>query len=96
LCCPQWLAPEKLRGCGALLLSPAGRRFVDELTTRDKVAGAIQGLPGQRCWLLLGQEGAAEFGEGTLGFYASKKMVMKVSVGWNMVAFVSVGLAVRR
>lgn len=74
----QWLAPEKLRGCGALLLSPSGHRFVDELTTRDKVAAAIQGLPGQRCWLVLGQEGAAEFGEGTLGFYASKKMVTKV------------------
>jgi hypothetical protein len=27
---------------------------------------------------VLGQEGAEEFGEGTLGFYASKKMVTKV------------------
>ena len=38
--CPQFLAPEKLRGVGGILVSPEGRRFVDELTTRDKVAQA--------------------------------------------------------
>lgn len=37
----QWLAPEKLRGCGAILLNSSGQRFVDELTTRDKVTEAI-------------------------------------------------------
>lgn len=37
----QWLAPEKLRGCGAILINSSGKRFVDELTTRDKVADAI-------------------------------------------------------
>jgi hypothetical protein len=40
-CCCQWLAPEKLRGCGAILLNSSGQRFVDELTTRDKVTDAI-------------------------------------------------------
>lgn len=37
--CPvlQFLAPEKLRGVGGILLNAEGRRFVDELTTRDKV-----------------------------------------------------------
>lgn len=34
----QFLAPEKLRGVGGILLNAQGRRFVDELTTRDKVA----------------------------------------------------------
>jgi aspartate oxidase len=43
----QWLAPEKLRGCGAILLNSSGRRFVDELTTRDKVTAAIMQ---QVCW----------------------------------------------
>lgn len=33
----QFLAPEKLRGVGGILLNAEGRRFVDELTTRDKV-----------------------------------------------------------
>lgn len=34
----QFLAPEKLRGVGGILLNSSGRRFVDELTTRDKAA----------------------------------------------------------
>lgn len=32
-------------------------------------------------WLVLGAEGAEMFGEATLGFYGSKNMVRKVSVG---------------
>lgn len=34
---PQFLAPEKLRGVGGILLNRKGRRFVDELSTRDRV-----------------------------------------------------------
>lgn len=75
---PQFLAPEKLRGCGALLLDASGRRFVDELATRDVVAAAITAQPGRGAWLLLGSEGAALFGEATLGFYCSKGLVSKV------------------
>jgi hypothetical protein len=74
----QFLAPEKLRGCGAVLLGADGRRFVDELTTRDVVAAAIKQQPGARAWLLLGPEGGRRFGEGTLAFYASKGLVTKV------------------
>jgi succinate dehydrogenase/fumarate reductase flavoprotein subunit len=37
----QWLAPEELRGCGAILLNSSGQRFVDKLTTRDKVTAAL-------------------------------------------------------
>jgi cleavage and polyadenylation specificity factor subunit 2 len=44
----QWLAPEKLRGCGALLLNSSGQRFVDELSTRDKVADALMQQVGCR------------------------------------------------
>jgi hypothetical protein len=33
---------------------------------------------GKRAWLLLGAAGGAMFGEATLGFYGSKKMVIKV------------------
>lgn len=75
----QWLAPEKLRGCGAILLNKQGSRFVDELTTRDKVTAAVMEQESQVAWLVLGSEGAETFGQGTLGFYGSKKMVTKVS-----------------
>jgi len=37
----KFLAPEALRGCGALLLDPSGRRFVNELGRRDHVTRAI-------------------------------------------------------
>ena len=36
----QILAPEKLRGVGGLLVNAEGRRFVDELATRDVVSQA--------------------------------------------------------
>ena len=37
----KFLAPEKLRGVGAVLLNAHGRRFVNELATRDVVSEAI-------------------------------------------------------
>ena len=37
----KFLAPEALRGCGAILLDPTGRRFVNELGRRDHVTKAI-------------------------------------------------------
>jgi succinate dehydrogenase/fumarate reductase flavoprotein subunit len=74
----QCLAPEKLRGCGAILLNSSGQRFVDELTTRDKVTAALMEQEGRVAWLVLGAEGSAMFGEGTLGFYGSKSLVKKV------------------
>lgn len=72
------MAPEKLRGCGAILLNSGGSRFVDELTTRDKVTAALMLQEGRMAWLLLGREGAEMFGESTLGFYGSKSLVKKV------------------
>jgi aspartate oxidase len=50
---PQWLAPEKLRGCGAILLNSKGQRFVDELTTRDKVTDAIMQQVNTACDIIL-------------------------------------------
>jgi aspartate oxidase len=35
------LCPEALRGCGALLLDAKGRRFCNELGTRDYVSQRI-------------------------------------------------------
>ncbi len=61
-----------------MLLDAAGQRFVDELATRDVVAAAVTALPGSACWLLLGAEGGRAYGEGVLGFYASRGMFYKV------------------
>jgi hypothetical protein len=49
---------------------------------------------GKSAWLLLGAAGGAMFGEGTLGFYASKKMVIKVK-GGKMIALWRVEGSVR-
>eukprot|EP00887_Chlorella_sp_A99_P002099 scaffold21.g2099.t1 len=72
----KFLAPEKLRGVGAVLLNPSGRRFVDELTTRDRVSKAILGLPGRQALLVLGHAGGELFGP-ALGFYQAKGLVTK-------------------
>ena len=37
----KFLAPEALRGCGGILLSPSGERFVNELGRRDHLSNAI-------------------------------------------------------
>jgi flavocytochrome c len=72
----KFLAPEKLRGVGGILLNSKGQRFVNELSTRDVVSSAILKLPEQTAFLLLGSTAAASFGP-ALGFYASKGLVKK-------------------
>jgi glycine/D-amino acid oxidase-like deaminating enzyme len=88
-----WLGPEALRGCGGILLDARGRRFVNELSTRDVVTAAIlaQGVPlGARpaaagvvqphgAYLVLPPRAAEGFGLGTLGFYAAKGYVREVA-----------------
>ena len=73
----KFLAPEKLRGVGGVLLNSQGRRFVNELATRDIVSTAILNLPEKKAYLLLGSKAAMEFGP-TLGFYVSKGLAKKV------------------
>ncbi|KAJ1893533.1 hypothetical protein LPJ66_005695 [Kickxella alabastrina] len=87
----KFLAAEALRGAGALLLDARGRRFVDELATRDVVTSAINdacGSPDTRAthagaedpglpaaFLLLSQAAADAFGHGALGFYEKMGLV---------------------
>ncbi|GMF58491.1 unnamed protein product [Phytophthora fragariaefolia] len=54
----RFLAPEAIRGSGALLLNKNGKRFVDELTTRDKASAAMLAQPGQEAYMLLFEDGA--------------------------------------
>lgn len=63
----KFLAPEAIRGSGALLINALGKRFVNELSTRDKVADAILQQPSQDAFMLL-FDGAKDM-EASLGFY---------------------------
>lgn len=76
--CLQFLAPEKLRGVGGILLDAQGRRFVNELATRDMVAAAVMAQPGRQAFLLLGSESAQRFGP-AIEFYASKGLFSKAA-----------------
>lgn len=72
----KFLAPEAIRGSGALLLNVEGKRFVNELTTRDRVSEAILAQPGKRAFLAL-FDGAKAL-ESSLGFYKHMGLVTLV------------------
>ena len=74
----KFLAPEALRGSGAILLNKKGRRFVNELDTRDKVSSAILAQEQGTAFLVLGKDGATKFGA-TIGFYVAKNLMKKVT-----------------
>ena len=65
------LAPEKLRGLGGILVSDAGRRFVDELSTRLEVSKAIGSLPKKTAHLILDETVARRVGP-AMAFYRAK------------------------
>lgn len=50
-----YLIGETVRGEGAILVDKNGNRFVDELTTRDKVTAAINQLDGTGAYLIFDQ-----------------------------------------
>lgn len=77
-CRTKFLAPELLRGLGGILLNTSGRRFVDELATRDVVTNAILQQPGGQAFIVLDEKAATAFGKG-LGFYKFKGFVTTVS-----------------
>ncbi|WP_224983955.1 flavocytochrome c [Geomonas agri] len=49
------LISETVRGSGAILVNHAGKRFVNELTTRDKASAAILAQPEKSAFLVLGE-----------------------------------------
>ncbi|KAL3228514.1 Fumarate reductase 2 [Nakaseomyces bracarensis] len=79
----KFLAAEALRGHGGILLNPiTGKRFVNELTTRDVVTEAIQSqCPKDKnnAYLVMG-EGIYEVYKNNLDFYMFKKLVKKVTI----------------
>lgn len=87
----KFLAAEMLRGEGGILLSN-GRRFVNELETREVVSGKIMGeldprrtedKDGLKQWdvQLLLDPGATQAAGSHMGFYLFKGLMKKVRIG---------------
>ena len=59
---PPWsantaaLITEGLRGDGAVLINSEGKRFIDEVSTRDVVSAAEIAQPGSYSWLIIDQK----------------------------------------
>ncbi|WP_334325706.1 flavocytochrome c, partial [Gilliamella apicola] len=51
-----YLISESIRGGGAILISQDGKRFVNELDTRDKVSNSINKLPEHYAYILFDQQ----------------------------------------
>ena len=69
------LAPEALRGYGAVLLNHHGDRFVNELGLRKHLSDAIsKNCEGNIAWLVLSQQILDNFGS-SLSFYLKKNII---------------------
>ncbi|PYH79211.1 Flavocytochrome c [Aspergillus uvarum CBS 121591] len=94
----KFLAAEALRGEGGILLDGQGKRFVDELTTREQVTAAVMASAsplegtGLRQWdvTLLMDEGAAAASKTHLDFYLWKGLMRKTTVGELALALPSI------
>lgn len=79
----KFLAAEALRGLGGVLLNPlTGKRFTNELNTRDKVTEAIQKYcPKQdnRAYLVMSEDLFQNY-QANMKFYMSKGLVNKMTV----------------
>ncbi|GAV54910.1 hypothetical protein ZYGR_0AS02330 [Zygosaccharomyces rouxii] len=79
----KFLAAEGLRGLGGILINPAtGRRFVDELQTRDYVTSAIRNecpKDDNKAFLVMSEATYQEF-KNNMDFYMSKNLLRKVTV----------------
>ena len=79
------LAPEALRGAGALLLDGRGKRFFNELARRDALAAAVGALPGARAALVLTE--AAGLCLAGVPFYVSRGLLRRVEGAPGLAAF---------
>ncbi|KAL2111680.1 hypothetical protein VUR80DRAFT_9612 [Thermomyces stellatus] len=85
----KFLAAEMLRGEGGILLDSEGKRFINELESRDVLSERIMEMmptardSGIKLWdvTILLDPGASEAAGSHLGFYASKGLVQKKRVG---------------
>ena len=82
------LIGEVVRGEGAILVNQVGNRFVNELTTRDKVSKAITDLPEKSAYLIFDQgvrdrAKAIDFYE-KMGYVSSGKDVKELAEKINL------------
>lgn len=84
----KFLAPESLRACGGILLDHAGKRFCNELATRDSVTQSIMragkpyggddAKPGPiSVYLVLNEPAAQQFSPKMLAFYEKIGLVQR-------------------
>ncbi|KAG0162567.1 cleavage and polyadenylation specificity factor subunit 2 [Apophysomyces sp. BC1034] len=80
----KFLAPEALRGYGAILIDAQGHRFANELARRDELTNAIfkhtekvSMSPPHSVFLVMTDEAVDAFGRSTLEFYAKKGFFKK-------------------
>ncbi|MFU9138698.1 flavocytochrome c [Erwinia tasmaniensis] len=52
----SYLVSEAIRGGGAILVSQAGKRFFNEMETRDKVSAEIIALPEKSAWVIFDEQ----------------------------------------
>jgi succinate dehydrogenase/fumarate reductase flavoprotein subunit len=84
------LAPEALRGGGALLLDGRGARFCNELARRDELSAAVGALPGARAALVLTE--AAGKGLAGVPFYVARGLLRRVEGAAGLAAFLNARL----
>lgn len=75
----KFLCAEILRGVGAILLNSKGRRFCNELGTRDYVVARMKEQPSNESLLVL-SEHMASFAPAHVPFYTSKGLLRKVNL----------------
>lgn len=97
----KFLAPESLRACGGILLDLSGKRFCNELATRDSVTDAIMragkpyggadGKPGPiSVYLVLNEQAVQRFSSKILAFYEKCGLVRRFDDGAAFAQHVSV------
>ena len=84
----SYLVSESIRGGGAILVRQAGKRFYNEMETRDKVSAQIIALPEKSAWIVFDEQvrmnnkAADEYI--AKGFVISAPTVAELAVKLNM------------
>lgn len=84
----SYLISESIRGGGAILVSQAGKRFFNEMETRDKVSAQIIALPEKSAWVVFDEQVRANNKAAdeyiAKGFVISAPTVGELAVKLNM------------
>ncbi|MBP3868636.1 MAG: flavocytochrome c [Solobacterium sp.] len=86
------LISESLRGDGAILLNKEGKRFCNEILTRDVVSGHIIEQPDSFAWLIADEGMAAE--STVIEKYVNKGLMTKCDTVADLASFIGVDEAV--